>query len=442
MKKKFILILFVLFSLQSLQSQIQKPGFYVNGRFLYTPCDDKVILRGINKMVIYDSDLERRKNSYKEIRKTGANCVRIVWTADPGQSEDATPDALDRNIQECIDNQMIPMVELHDATGDISLVPALVNFWIRPDVVSIIKKHEKYLLLNIANEPGNETVTSDEFKNTYKNAISKLRGAGITVPLVIDASTWGQNIDILLGNGKELIDNDPLHNILFSVHTYWDKNGGQDAQYIGQKLQQCVNADLPLIIGEFTYKFTKGADCDYETDYKAIIKNCQEKEIGWLVWEWGPGNEYFYASCAVMNMTDDSKFNTLKDGWAKEVAMGSPYSINKTAVTSKYILNGGKCDPSNNVEINTESGISFTVYPNPVTSNSVIMIKLNQGGNVSLKLFNSIGLCINNIAESYLTPGDYTFRIKQELNNIPSGIYYCVLRYGNQVFISQIAIIN
>lgn len=30
-----------------------KPGFYVSGRFLYDKCGNKVVLRGVNEMVIW-----------------------------------------------------------------------------------------------------------------------------------------------------------------------------------------------------------------------------------------------------------------------------------------------------------------------------------------------------------------------------------------------------
>jgi mannan endo-1,4-beta-mannosidase len=86
------------------------PGFRVQGRHLYDNQGEQVVLCGVNKMIIWmDTD---GAPSYSEIAKTGANAVRIVWTTD-GLSEQ-----LDNTIYNCRMESMIPMVELHDATGE------------------------------------------------------------------------------------------------------------------------------------------------------------------------------------------------------------------------------------------------------------------------------------------------------------------------------------
>jgi hypothetical protein len=38
-----------------------------------------------------------------------------------------------------------------------------------------------------------------------------------------------------------------------------------------------------------------------------------------------------------MDMTPDSLYASLKPGWAQDVAIASPYSIQKTAVTPAFI---------------------------------------------------------------------------------------------------------
>lgn len=74
---------------------------------------------------------------------------------------------------------------------------------------------------------------------------------------------------------------------------------------------------------------------DGEVDYKTIIEVCNQNEIGWYAWEWGPGNgkDNDYPDCVVMDMTPDRLFANLKPGWAEEVAISSPYSIKNTSVT-------------------------------------------------------------------------------------------------------------
>src|SRR3990172_7960591 len=231
----------ILFSCQ--QNNCAQTTMKVNGRFLYDACGKKVVLRGINEMFIWSKTDSLGKLTFPEIKKTGANVVRIVW------STKGSVAGLDAVITNCIENQMIPMPELHDATGDLDKVPEMVEYWISPAVMKAINKHQKYLLLNIANEAGNYAVGQGQFQNVYAAAIKKIRNAGIHVPLVIDAPDWGKNIDILQAAGANLIAQDADKNLLFSVHIWWANEDGSTLRIINE-LQQSADMSLPLIVGE------------------------------------------------------------------------------------------------------------------------------------------------------------------------------------------------
>ncbi len=326
----FNFLFFLIATLPSL-SVSQNPGFYVEENKIKDLCGKEVIFRGINSMTVWtDKD---GKPTFSEIAKTGANVVRIVWT-----TTDGTPEELDRAIQECIRNQMIPMIELHDATGDISKVPKLVDWWIKPEVVSVIKKYEKFLFVNIANEAGDNNITDSVFLSVYTDALLKMRSAGIHTPLIIDASTWGQDIDILQATGPQLIEKDPNKNLLFSVHMWWPSEwrGDKVEQYVIDEIQESVDMKLPLIIGEFAQK---SVDCTPEIPYLTILDEAQKQGIGWLAWSWGPGN----TDCSEMDMTTDGTFNTLM-GWGLEVATTHKNSIANTSVVPYFVKNG-TCEP-------------------------------------------------------------------------------------------------
>lgn len=322
-----------------------KPGFYVKDRFLYDPCHNKVTLRGINKMNIWT---DRTGSSFPEIAQTGANCVRIVWKAleDNGQPTKAAD--LDALITKCVAQQMIPMVEVHDATGDWSMLGKMVSFWKRADIVALIQKHQKYLLVNIANECGDDQVTDAQFTQGYGNAVQQLRQAGIHTPLVIDGTDYGKNLEQLVRVGAGVIQADPDKNLLFSVHTYWAIADGATPQFIRDQFQSAVNAGLPFIVGEFAgYGAYAGADSPCSSkgqiDYKTILSETQRLDIGWLVWEWGPGNVGGGDPlCVVMDMTTNSTFSTLK-GWGKEVAVTNAASIQKTVARSPFLVNNQVC---------------------------------------------------------------------------------------------------
>jgi mannan endo-1,4-beta-mannosidase len=127
---QFIALLFIFCT--SLWAQ-ELPGFYVKGRHLYDPCGEKVILRGVaNPHIWFLSDA---LDWLEEIENTGANCVRIVWNIS-GSAE-----ALDEAISTCIDLDMIPMIECHDATCDLSMLDEVVDYWTSDDILEIAYKY-------------------------------------------------------------------------------------------------------------------------------------------------------------------------------------------------------------------------------------------------------------------------------------------------------------
>jgi mannan endo-1,4-beta-mannosidase len=303
-------------------------GFRVKGRHIYDGEGEQVILRGINKMTVWtDRD---GIPSFAEIEKTGANSVRIVWTAAEG-----SPQELAAAVERCLEYKMIPMPELHDATGAWEKLDICVDWWCKPEVVSLIKKYEKYLLLNIANECGNDDITNEQFRAAYGAAVAKMRAAGIRVPLVIDGTGWGRNIDILRDNGDFLIDLDPLHNLILSVHMWWM---GYPSIKIEDEIKRSVESGLPIIIGEFS---KPGPFTDVPIDYSAIMEFSQKYAMSWIVWEWGPGN----LDSPLMDMTEDGTIATLGKksgtGWARDIVFDSPYSIRNTSLRPNSIMRYG-----------------------------------------------------------------------------------------------------
>lgn len=302
----------------------------VNGKNLFDANGEQVVLRGVNEMFIWSDD-PTGDTLMTEIAKTGANTVRIVWLREK-DDEIASPENLDKVIQNAINNGMFPMPELHGATGDLEKLQSQVDYWVRPNIVEVLKKHESYLLLNIANECGDHEVKAPEFLGAYKKSISRIRETGLKCPLVIDASGWGQDLDILLETGHELLKHDPEHNLLFSVHIWWPKEDGSTDRIING-LNKAVEVDLPLIVGEFA---PMGVGCKEWIDYKTIMEECQKHKIGWLSWSWGDVQN---GDCALMDMTkgeNRGKYEGLAH-WGLEVAVEHPMSIQNTSVRTDFL---------------------------------------------------------------------------------------------------------
>jgi mannan endo-1,4-beta-mannosidase len=346
-KAKLILSGLLLFCLASLKAQTY-PGYQVKGRFLYDRCGEKVILRGVNEMFRYSSDIHGTI-TLPEIAKTGANVARLMWLPDGASSD------LEKLIANCISNQLIPMPELHGATGKWTELTKQVDYWVRQDVVDVIKKYEKNLLVNIANEAGDGTVTDSQFRTEYKNAITRMRNAGIRTPLIIDASTWGQDENKIFNNAKWLISQDPQKNLIFSVHMYWTGTGA-DTRIINT-IKKTVTDTIPFIVGEFAGPYI--VNCGKEVPYKTIMKECQNNQVGWLAWSWGLVKN---SDCNLMDMSGGGKFSTLNN-WGLEAATTDPNSIKNTA-KRPYSMISGTC-PATDVRQKSADVLTINVYPNP-----------------------------------------------------------------------------
>ncbi len=286
-------------------------------------------------------------NSFPEIAKTGANSVRIVWlpTGDPVQ--------LDTVIGRAINNGLIPMVGLWNTTGDWEQLTQALEYWVRPDVLAVIQKYERYLLINIGNEPGDQ-VTEEEFKTAYTYIVRRMRQEGIRTPLVIDAPGWGKDIDMLQAAGPYLLAMDPDHNLIFDVHTYWPYKWGWSDEKIMAEFAETAALGLPLVIGEFGNKWDGDGSPGDEIPYKLIIQEAYRYGFGYYPWEWGPGN----FPQTHFNMTHDSTYDTLHD-WGLEVAVSDPFSILNTSDRPYSILHGGAC----------ASGATATPGPSPTPYN-------------------------------------------------------------------------
>jgi mannan endo-1,4-beta-mannosidase len=301
-------------------------GFQVRGRHLYDRCGEKVILRGVNEMIIWAPSGTDGRSLYPEIAKTGANTVRIVWNGGGSAGQ------LDQTIQNALSSQLIPMVENHDATGDIYKVRGTVDYWTRSDIVSVLKKYDANLLLNIANEAGATNVADDVFKSVYKEAIARIRGTGIKAPLIIDATAWGQNTAQLFRVGAEIFQSDPLRNVMFSAHLY--DGGGVTADKVYRLADQISAWAYPLIIGEFAVA-TPGV-CNQRTDYRAILAASQQREISWLPWSWGGARNL---DCGDDFNMGNGSLNSLS-GWGLEVSVTDPNSIRNTSRRPRSITTG------------------------------------------------------------------------------------------------------
>jgi hypothetical protein len=383
------------------------PGLRVKGRFLYTPTGEKVIFRGVNEMFVW-GDLQGA--SLPEIAKTGANAVRIAWKLDGG-----TAAGLDTLAARAIRNKLIPIVEFVDATGKWDSLPMVVNGWLSKPYLDVVKKHEKYLVLNIGNEIG-ESVGPSDYVAGYDSSVAKLRRAGVRAPLMIDASSWGQSYTIINQTAKTLLMHDSLHNILNSVHMWWPIKNHTDRAAVVAKIKaaiaDAVAKNIPLVVGEFGEAFTPTdatapvAPGD-SIPFRTIMAECQANQIGWLAWSWGKVHNNPQVD---LDMTPDGTFASLQT-WGLEVAVTDPNSIKNTSVISKYVTDGvalgwdmvgvhGRAKSVDGFELRVGNGMANLVAPVAGTvewmsvSGAVVGSARVQAGSNSIELPRKSGLWI------------------------------------------------
>ncbi|MBB6461729.1 DUF4493 domain-containing protein [Flammeovirga kamogawensis] len=298
-------------------------GFFTKNGKLYDPNGMEFVARGVNNAHFWfdNGGRDLALNALSAISANSSNMVRLVWQTDYNASnwenEEETV-RLRKMINTCIANGMVPMIEMHDATGgeNKEQIDAIVAYYTRPDILSVMKEFESILLINIANEWSGKNAV---YRDTYTEAVTNLRSAGLMHTLVIDASGWGQDIQHVFDYGQNIIDSDPLKNILFSVHMY---QSFRTEQSITAALEKAVELKLPLVVGEFGFKH---GDPEIDIPFEHILTECERLEIGWLAWSW-KGNSGGVEYLDLVEEWDGSKVTQ----WGTDIITG-PFGLQNTA---------------------------------------------------------------------------------------------------------------
>jgi mannan endo-1,4-beta-mannosidase len=271
-----------------------KAGLHVvNNSYLADGAGNKLVLRGVNMGSAYADGFGMTE--IPEIEKTGANAVRLVLQQQYDNSTKGvtTPAQIESLISSCINNGMIPVLELHDFTGTADVSNSLnqaVLWWTGNEMKSMLLKYQQSIIINIANEPDDGSADAGTYSNANIDAVKKMRTAGITCPLMIDAPGWGKDHNYFVQSGKALIDADPLHNLIFSVHTYWPAigaYGNYSDQQITENLNNLSNTGLPMVVGELASVDDQDNNGLKAINYKLIMQLCQQNQMGYMVWWWG-----------------------------------------------------------------------------------------------------------------------------------------------------------
>lgn len=288
----------------------KKIGIRVKDGKLVDKENKEFVPYGLNSVHIWLDEQSSLDALGKEIKKSGANTVRLVtagksWT---WNNQSRTAQQKRALVKKAIDAGLVPMIEMHDGTcvTECNKTPSdgkmglkqLVDEWLEPENRSMLREFENELMLNIANEWGS---ADHSFLTCYKEAISRLRAANVNNVLVIDAGgNCGQNPQSLLDFGNELFNHDPLKNVVLSIHMYgfWRTEDKQFSDWtppfsVEEIIPKLAKLDAPVILGEFGWS-GEGSSINYNPEI--LLQSCKENGIGWLFWAWSDGLEKPYYS--------------------------------------------------------------------------------------------------------------------------------------------------
>ncbi|WNG25439.1 cellulase family glycosylhydrolase [Cystobacter fuscus] len=260
-------------------------GFHIaNGRLLDANGND-FIIRGISHPHAW---FPQRTSAFADIKVVGANSVRVVLSG--GRWSTNTASDVANVISLCKQNRLVCVLENHDTTGygeqggAYSLDQA-VDYWL--SIRGALVGQEAYVIINIGNEPYGNTLYT-EWVGATMGAIQRLRSAGLTHTLMIDAPNWGQDwSNTMRDNAEEVWEADPLRNSIFSVHMYGVYN---TPSKVKDYLDSFTSRGLPILVGEFGWYHSDGDPDEFTlTEYTTL------QGLGYMGWSWsgnGGGVEY------------------------------------------------------------------------------------------------------------------------------------------------------
>lgn len=262
-------------------------GFYIENGTLLDANGNAFVMRGVNHAHTW---YQNNTGSIGDIKNAGANAVRVVLSNGKRWNKNSASDVANI-IRLCKQNRLVCILEVHDTTGygeqgGACTLDEAASYWI--EIRNVLNGEEDYVIINIGNEPFGNNGAERNWVNHSQNAIRRLRDAGFDHTIMIDAPNWGQDWSFTMrDNARAVFNSDPDRNTIFSIHMY----GVFDtAAEIDNYLSTFVNARLPLAVGEFGHDHSDG-----NPDEDAILKLCEQKQIGYLGWSWsgnGGGVEY------------------------------------------------------------------------------------------------------------------------------------------------------
>jgi mannan endo-1,4-beta-mannosidase len=354
---------------------------------IHTAAGERLVMRGLNEMFVWSHD-PLGQTLIPQIDQTGANSLRLVWDHKVGSKAD-----LLKLIDATIARKMVAIPECHNATGKWGeALQGCINFWNDPMLIQGIEAQRRWTILNIANEAGDGRITDEDYLATYGAAIESLRRWGYTVPLMVDAAGWGQNLDQLLRVAPALLKRDPLRKLIFSVHSYWSPDKALDNY---RKVAGAAKAlGVAVVVGEGP-SVTKVGQCDdpKPLPYLEGMQILQEAGVGWLNWSWGGWPNGDCNNFKYFDIADGGVFGRWPHEPGAQIVALSPHGLMQSSQRPASFYADGIVRPSGVyvhvakpvLNVGETTAISVVVAPANAATKA-FNLKLSDGGVARLDL--------------------------------------------------------
>lgn len=155
-------------------------------------------------------------------------------------------------------------------------------------------------------------------------------------------------------------------------------------------------------------------------------------------------NFYYHIGCAMVLTArrippfstvswDYLKYPMYASGWPS-LSVGTHFVVGEVIGYTRSDTLVISVTSVNSVSLDNSMVTSFKLgqnYPNPFNGTTSIPFTVSNPGRVVIGLYNSLGQKIRPLFNNYCQLGSYL--VKVELNNEPSGVYWCRLQYGGKV---------
>lgn len=247
-------------------------------------------IRGVNDIGFWRGGVSRAP-LVASMKAMGVRAVRIPLSgayAGDGPGSASTPAYRVALAAQYLAAGIVPIpVEFVSRAGlevtnaeDPASLSSVVDDWTGPDLAFA----KSLQILNIANEwgPSGSAVWRDQ----YNIAIGRIRAAGITAVLLIDAGGSGEDAADLTSFAKAVTD----PNVCFSIHEYgafWHDPSNASWQFDLAKTSDALAAiGRCIVVGEFSSKeYNAGIGGWFALDPARVIAVAEAHGFGWIGWE-------------------------------------------------------------------------------------------------------------------------------------------------------------